>query len=50
VKECVERYDLVHDRAIPEIPNIDDRRLVKMVWSIVSKAADMSKRHKEGTC
>lgn len=44
------RYDLIHDRAVPEIPNRDDRRWVSMVWSIVSKAAEMSKRHKQETC
>ena len=41
MKEREERYDLIHDRTIT---NKDDRRLVSMLWSIVSKAAEMSKR------
>ena len=50
MKEHEERYDLIHDRVIPEIQNKDDGQLVRMVWSIVSKAAEMSKRHKQETC
>ena len=50
VKERDERYDFIHNRAVPEIPNAEERRLMRIEWSIVSKAAEMSKRHKQETC
>jgi len=39
-----ERYDLNHLRTEPWIPNQDERRMIKMSWSIVSKAAERSSR------
>ena len=50
MKERDERYDFIHNRAVPEIPNAEERRLMRIEWSIVSKAAEMSKRHKQETC
>ena len=31
----------------PCIPNQDDRRVIKMLWSMVSKAAERSRRQKQ---
>jgi len=39
-----ERYDLNHLRTEPWIPNQNERRMIKMSWSIVSKAAERSSR------
>jgi len=35
-----DRYDLNQLRTEPWIPNQDERRVIKMSWSIVSKAAE----------
>ena len=44
-KQCDGRYDLNHQlRAEPWIPNQDERRVIKMSWSIMSKAAERSSR------
>ena len=39
-KQRADRYDLNQLRAEPWIPNQDERRVIKMSWSIVSKAAE----------
>ena len=38
------RYDLNQARAVLWIPNVYSRRVRSMVWSIVSKAAERSRR------
>jgi len=43
-KQRDDRYDLNHLRTEPWIPNQDDGRVIKMSWSIVSKAAERSSR------
>jgi len=50
VKEREERYDMIHERAVPEIPNTEEKRLIRIALSIVSKTAEMFKRHKQETC
>jgi len=40
------RYDLNQLRTEPWIPNQDERRVIKMSWSIVSKAAERSSRQR----
>ena len=44
-KQRDERYDLNQLRTAPWIPNQDERRVVKISWSIVSKAAERSSFH-----
>jgi len=41
-KQRDDRYDLNQLRTEPWIPNQDERRVIKMSWSIVSKAAERS--------
>ena len=41
-KQRDDRYDLSQQRTEPRIPNQDERRVIKMSWSIVSKAAERS--------
>ena len=43
-KQRDDRYDLNPLRTELWIPNQDERRVIKMSWSIVSKAAEMSSR------
>jgi len=43
-KQRDDRYDLNQLRTELWIPNQDERRVIKMSWSIVSKAAEMSSR------
>ena len=43
------RYDLNQLRTEPWIPNQDERRVIKMSWSIVSKAAERSSRQRHDT-
>ena len=38
------RYEVNHVRAVPDIPYHVDKRVMRMSWSMVSKAADMSSR------
>ena len=38
------RYELNQLRAVPDIPYHDDKRVMRMSWSMVSKAADRSSR------
>ena len=44
-KQRDDRYDLNQLRTEPWIPKKDERRVIKMSWSIVSNAADRSSRH-----
>ena len=37
------RYDLNHERGVPEIPKTCSRRDRRILWSMVSKAADRSR-------
>jgi len=48
-KQRDDRYDLNQLRTEPWIPNQDDRRVIKMSWSIVSKAAERSSRQMHDT-
>jgi len=41
--------DLNQLRTEPWIPNQDERRVIKMSWSIVSKAAERSSKQKHDT-
>ena len=43
------RYDLNQLRTEPRIPNQDERRVIKMSWSIVLKAAERSSKQKHDT-
>ena len=45
-KQRDDRYDLNQLRTEPWIPNEDERQVIKMSWSIVSKAAERSSRHR----
>ena len=45
-KQRDDRYDLNQLRTEPWIPNQDERRVIKMSWSIVSKAAKRSSRQR----
>jgi len=45
-KQRDDRYDLNQLRTEPWIPNQDERRVIKMSWSIVSKAAQRSSRQR----
>jgi len=47
-KQRDDRYDLNQLRTEPWIPNQDERRVIKMSWSIVSKAVDRSSRQTDG--
>jgi len=44
-----DRYDLNQLRTEPWIASQDDRRVIKMSWSIVSKAAERSRRQRHDT-
>jgi len=44
-----DRYDLNHLRTAPWIPNQDERWVIKMLWSVVSKAAERSSRQRHDT-
>ena len=44
-----ERYDLNQLRTEPWMPNQDERRVIKMSWSIVSKAAEGPSRQRHDT-
>jgi len=46
-KQRDDRYDLSQQRTELWIPNQDERRMIKMSWSIVSKAAEMSSRQRK---
>jgi len=44
-----DRYDLNQLRTEPWMPNQDERRVIKMSWSIVSTAAERSSRQRRDT-
>jgi len=44
-----DRYDLNQLSTEPWIPNQDERRVIKMSWSIVLKAAERSSRQTHDT-
>jgi len=44
-KERDDKYDLNQLRTEPWIPNQDERRVSKMLWPVVSKAAERLRRH-----
>ena len=48
-KQRYDRYDLNQLRTEPWIPSQDERRVIKMSWSIVSKAAERSSRQRHDT-
>ena len=48
-KQRDDRYDLNQQRTEPRIPNQDERRVIKMSWSVVSKAADRSSKQRHDT-
>ena len=48
-KQRDDRCDLNQLRTDPWIPNQDERRVIKMLWSIVSKAAERSSRQRHDT-
>jgi len=48
-KQRDDRYDLNQLRTGPWIPNQDERRVIKMSWSIVLKAAERSSRQRQDT-
>ena len=43
-KERYDKYDLNQLRTDPWIPNQEERRVSKMIWSLVSKAVERSMR------
>ena len=46
LKERNEKYDLNQVRTEPWIPNQEERQVSKMMWSMVSKAAERSRRYR----
>jgi len=48
-KQRDDRYDLNQQRTEPRIPNQDERRVIKMSWSIVSKVAERSSMQRHDT-
>jgi len=48
-KQRDDRYDLNQLRTEPSIPNQEERQVIKMSWSIVSKAAESSSRQRHDT-
>jgi len=48
-KQRDDRYDLNQLRTEPWIPNQDERRVINMSWSIVSKAAERSSKQRHDT-
>ena len=49
LKQRDDRYDLNQLRTEPWIPNQDERRVIKMSWSIMSKAAERSSKQRHDT-
>ena len=45
-----DKYDLNQFRTEPWIPNQDEKRVSRMLWSMVSKAAERSRRHRHDNC
>jgi len=48
-KQQGDRYDFNQQRTEPRIPNQDERRVIKMSWSTVSKAAERSSKQRHDT-
>ena len=48
-KERDDKNDLNQSKAEPWMPNQDDRRVSSMLWSMVSKAAERSRRQRQDT-
>jgi len=48
-KQQYDRYDLNQLRTEPWMPNQDERRVIKMSWSTVSKATERSSRQRHDT-
>ena len=48
-KQQDDRYDLNQLRIEPQIPNQDERWVIKMSWSIVSKAEERSSKQRHDT-
>jgi len=48
-KQRYDRYDLNQLRTEPWMPNQDERRVIKMSWSTVSKATESSSRQRHDT-
>jgi len=46
-KQRDDRYDVNQLRTEPWIPNQDERRVIKMSWSIVSKASERLRRQRD---
>ena len=49
-KERFERYEWNQERAVPWMPNQEESRSRRMEWSMVSKAAERSRRQRQVTC
>ena len=49
-KEGDDKLDLNQLRTEPWIPNQEERRVSKMLWSMVSKAAERSRRNRHDFC
>ena len=45
-----DKYDSKQLNTEPWRPNQDDRRVTKMPWSMVSNAAERSRRHRHDNC
>ena len=48
-KQRDDRYELIQLRTEPWIPKQDERRVIKMSWSVVLKAAERSSRRRRDT-
>ena len=44
------RYKVIRSRAGPRMPKVEESLVSRMAWSMVSKAADRSRRMREVTC
>ena len=42
-----DKYDLNHFKTDPWFPNQEDRRVIRMSWSMVSNAAERSRRQRQ---
>ena len=45
-KDLDDKYDSNQSRAVPEMPNQEDSLVRRRLWSIVSNAAEMSRRQR----
>ena len=44
-----DKYDLNQFKTDPLIPNQEDKRVIRMSWSMVSNAAERSRRQRQGS-